>query len=168
VIQKDVVYHKSTKGAEAIATRQHGLTPKLRSMLIMVDGKRRCDDLLKLSATLGDPEQLLGQLLDQGFIEPIESSAPVHTAETHASTAPAPLAPATPAVTLTEAQRFAVRRLVDLLGPVADELCMRIESTRNAHDFQAAVTRAEATIREVRGPKMAADFAAAVQAHRPA
>ena len=47
MIQKNVVYHKSAKGAEAIATRQHGLSPKLRSMLILIDGKRTDGRLLK-------------------------------------------------------------------------------------------------------------------------
>lgn len=48
VIQK-LMYHKSAKGTEAIATRQHGLTPKLRTMLVLIDGKRSLEDLAKLS-----------------------------------------------------------------------------------------------------------------------
>lgn len=47
------------KGAEAIATRQHGLGPRQRSLLILIDGKKNFEDLAKLSAMLGDTAQLL-------------------------------------------------------------------------------------------------------------
>lgn len=157
------VYQKSAKGSEAIATRQHGLGPRLRSLLIMVDGKRGFDELAKLSQATGDTEQLLGQLLEQGFIEPsaLIPAAPV--------SAPAPLALAPKAgISLIEAQRFLSRRLTDLLGPNAEELCLRIEAARNLHDFQAAVTRAEGMLRQFKSANTAAQFAAEAQAHMPA
>jgi hypothetical protein len=167
VVQKNLVYHKSAKGTEAIATRQHGLGPKLRSMLIMIDGKRGFDELARLSTMLGDTEELLGQLLDQGFIEPVAGPPPPAAAQPATASAPAPLAPAK-AVSLAEAQRFVSRRLTDLLGPNADELCLRIEGARNLKDFQAAVTRAEGILRQYKSAQTAAEFAADVQAHMPA
>lgn len=165
MIQKNLVYHKTAKGTEAIATRQHGLTPKLRSMLILIDGKRSFEELLKLSQLLGDTEQLLAQLLDQGFIEPGSVAAPAPAA----TSAPAPLAAATGqhAASLLEAQRFVVRRLTDIMGPNAEELCLRIESTKNAHDFQVAVHRAEGMLRQYVNSHTAAEFMAEIQAHMP-
>ena len=166
VIQKNLIYHKSAKGAEAIATRQHGLSPKLRSMLIMIDGKRSFEELVQLSQVLGNTEELLGQLLDQGFIEPgaVVAAAPPHTAS-----APAALAPAGgPTLTLVEAQRYVSHRLTDLLGPNADELCMRIEGAKNLHDFQVAVARAEGMLRQFKSADVAAEFAAEVHSHMPA
>jgi hypothetical protein len=167
MIEKNRLYHKSAKGIEAIATRQHGLQPKLRSMLIMIDGKRTYADLEQVSKMLGDTQALLNQLLDDGFIEPGEL-APVHHAPAPHS-GPAPLAPATgpAAATLVEAQRRACRRLTDLLGPNAEELCLRIEGTRNAHDYQAAVVRAEGILRQYVSSSVAAEFMADVQAHMP-
>ena len=176
MFERNLVYHKSEKGSEAIATRQHGLAPKLRSMLIMVDGKRGFDELAKVAQMLGDTEQLLGQLLDQGFIEPVAGSAPVadkhsgpaaETAPAPLTSAPAPLAPAAAAISLRDAQRFVSHRLTDLLGPNAEEFCLRIEGARNVHDFRVAVTRAEGMIRQFRGANTAAEFAAEVQAHMP-
>lgn len=167
MIQKNVVYHKSAKGSEAIATRQHGaLTPKQRSMLILIDGKRSFDELVRLSGMGGDTEQLLEQLLEQGLIEPgaVIAPAPAPTS------APAPLAAASgkQAGTLAEAQRFVVRRLTDLLGPNAEELCLRIEATRNAHDLHVAVARAEGILRQYVSAHVAAEFMADAQAHMPA
>lgn len=165
MIQQNVIYHKSAKGAEAIATRQHGLSPKLRSMLIIIDGKRSVDDL-RLSQILGDTEQLLGQLLDQGFIEPFALVAPAPAA----TSAPAPLAAASgkQSGSLLDAQRFVVRRLTDILGPNAEELCLRIEAARNLHDFQTAVARAEGMLRQYVSSHTAAEFMAEAQAHMPA
>ena len=162
MIQRNVIYHKSAKGVEAIATRQHGLSQKLRSMLIMIDGKHSADDLFRLSQMSGDAEQLLGQLLEQGFIEAGAVAA--------ASTAPAPLAAATGKQpgSLIEAQRFVVRRLTDILGPNAEELCLRIEAARNVHDFQIAVARAEGMLRQYVSSHTAAEFMAQAQAHMPA
>lgn len=165
MIQKNVVYHKSAKGSEAIATRQHGLAPKLRSMLILIDGKRSFEELERLSSLLGDTEQLLGQLLEQGLIEPgAVAPAPAVTS------APAPLAAASgkPAIALADAQRFVVRRLTDILGPNAEELCLRIEAARNPHDLHAAVARAEGILRQYVSSNVAAEFMADAQAHMPA
>lgn len=157
--KKTLVYHKSAKGSEAIATRQHGLSPKLRSMLILIDGKRGFDELAKLSQ--GDTEQLLKQLLDQGFIEQVGTAAgPV-------GAAPAPASTATPAMTLQQAQRYASRRLTDVLGPNAEDLCLRIEGARNVHDFQVTVARAEAMVKQFRGATVAAEFTGEIQAHMP-
>lgn len=171
MIQKNLVYHKSAKGTEAIATRQHGLVPKLRSLLILVDGKRGFEELVRLSQILGDTEELLGQLLDQGFIEPVAGAAPAPvTAGPARAAAPAPAPPApvgTAPIKLIDAQRFVSRRLTDLLGPNADDLCLRIEAARNLKDFQAAVARAEGILRQYKSAQVSAEFAADVQAHMP-
>ncbi len=170
MIQKNLVYHKSTKGTEAIATRQHGLGPKLRSMLILVDGKRGFDELARIAQMLGDTEALLGQLLDEGLHRTRarcgRACGPARC-QPGTATAPTPLA-AAPAISLKEAQRFVARRLTDLLGPNAEELCLRIEAARNVHDFEVAVGRAEGILRQYKSAQTAAEFAAEVQAHMPA
>jgi hypothetical protein len=158
VIQKHLVYQKTAKGSDAIANRQSGPSPRLRSMLILVDGKRGYDELSRLSQAFGHAEQLLAQLLDQGLIESAAANAPPATA------APSPAA----GIPLRDAQRFAVRRLVSILGPAAEPLCLRIEATRSAQDFLSAITRAEGMIRETRGSNTASAFAAEMQDHRPA
>lgn len=165
MITKSAIYQKSAKGSEAISTRQHGLAPKLRSTLILIDGKRGFEEIARLSAMLGDTEQLLGHLLADGFIEEKVSAAPATAA---ALPVAVPVPAAGPALTLPEARRYAVRRLTDVLGPTAEELCLRIESARTAQEFLAAVTRAEGIVRDFRGPETAAAFAAEMQAHRPA
>ena len=162
MFKKDGIYRKSAKGSEAITNRQHGLAPKLRSTLILVDGKRSFPEIARLATALGDAEQHLTQLLDDGFIE--EAVAPP------ASAAPAPSLVGNEAVATTslpEARRFAVRRLTDVLGPTAEDLCLRIESARTPQEYLTAIARAETLVRELRGQETAASFAADLQSHRP-
>lgn len=161
MIERNTVYHKSAKGVEAIATRQHGLGPKLRSTLILVDGKRGFDELARLSTTPADVDLLLGQLLDQGFIEAGAVAA--------AASGSVPQAPAATGrgISLSDAQRYASRRLFDLLGPSSEPACLRIEAARNTRDFQSAIKLAEVMVSDVRSGKVAADFAADMLDHMP-
>ncbi|HSV70205.1 MAG TPA: hypothetical protein VLI72_08835 [Methylibium sp.] len=135
-------------------------------MLILVDGKRNFDALAKLGGILGEPDELLDQLLSQGFIESASAAPPA------AAVAPSPGEPssakAAAGLSLAEAQRYVARRLTDLLGPMGEDLCLRIERTRNVSDFNAAVAKAQGIVREFRGAEIAAGFAADVAAHRPA
>jgi len=167
MFDKSQTYHKSAKGAEAMAARSATLTPKMRSMLILVDGKRSCAELAKLGQLLGDPDQLLAQLAELGFIEAQAGAAPRAAGAAAAPAAAAPSSPPAATVPLAEAKRFAVRLLTDMLGPMADDMCMRIEGTRTAQDFMVAVQRAESMLRQAGGAQKAARFAAEMESHRP-
>lgn len=163
--QNRVTYQKSAKGSQALASRDPALTPKLRSLLILVDGKRGPAELEKVAAALGDPGQLVAQLESLGFVEP-------STQQAAQKAPPGPAAPAAapdgvPTVPLKDAQRFAVRRLTDLLGPAAESLCMRIESTRTPAEFAQAIQRAETLLRDFGGASLAESFSREMQAHRP-
>lgn len=172
------LYQKSSRGAEAIATRQHGLTPRLRSLLILVDGKRNPDELSRLSG-VADAPALLAHLLEQGFIERVASAAPAPAPQPAlaggpasgfgASVPPSGFGMSGPAgtVSLKDAQRFAVRRLTDLMGPTAEQLCLRIEETKTAAEYLLAAARALEVVKQFGGPQMAADLAAELQARRP-
>ena len=111
MFEKNATYQKSALGAEAIATRSSLLTPRLRTMLIMVDGKRSWDELAKI----GDVDQLLPQLSELGFVEPLGGRAAAPAAATPPATASAATAPQPQAahatVTLVEAKRANKQRL---------------------------------------------------------
>jgi hypothetical protein len=65
------VYRKTEKGHAEIETRANRLVPRLRSALIVIDGRRSGDELHKL--ILSQPDETLAVLLDQGYIELIAS-----------------------------------------------------------------------------------------------
>ena len=62
------VLEKTTKGVEEIETRKHKLDPKLRPILISVNGKLTAGELATQFAQLGDAVPLLDELLKQGFV----------------------------------------------------------------------------------------------------
>ncbi|MBS1171041.1 MAG: hypothetical protein H6R01_1959 [Burkholderiaceae bacterium] len=62
------VFEKTDKGREEIATRKYQLPPRLRSLLVMVDGKQTKAQLLKNIAALGMDVRSIDELLDKQFI----------------------------------------------------------------------------------------------------
>jgi hypothetical protein len=173
MFQKTAVFRKSSAGQEALARRDPALTMRHRSILIMVDGKRSVEDLGRLAGG-DDFEGLMTAVSDLGMIEP---ASPATVATAAAAPAAAPLAPAAapaaaapaqPSLTLPQAQRVAVRRLTDLLGPTAEDLCMKLESARTPQDFLALVKRAEGMLRAAKGEAAADSLAQALAGYRPA
>lgn len=166
-----LVYRKTAKGQEAMASRQ-SMTPKQRSVLILVDGKRTGADLEKIAAALGDGSEILNQLEALGYLEAVDApaaSAPRPVAPPVAPVAPVAAAPvaANAQGDWHDAQRVASRFLTDLMGPNAENLCLRIESARTLQEFTAAVVRARDAVRDFRGASAAAQFIAAVEARMP-
>lgn len=162
------IYRKTAKGSEAIANRQSGLGPRHRSLLIMTDGRRSVAELAPVGSAFGDVSELFQALLAQELIEPVQQqaaapagapSAPVPLAAT-ATSAPSPLAAdsARSKVTLSQAQRHAVRLLNDLLGPSSAELCMKLEASRSVPEFRSALQRTEAVLRDALGARKAEHF----------
>ncbi|MBA2963356.1 MULTISPECIES: hypothetical protein [Ramlibacter] len=68
-MDKHTIYRKSASGTEALATRDAALGVRLRSLLILVDGKRDVGELCRLAQSIGDAERLLTDLDDLGMIE---------------------------------------------------------------------------------------------------
>ena len=189
MLDKSATYHKSPKGAEAIATRHGELTPRQRSMLILVNGRRSFGELAVLGKMLGDTESLLAQLAEAGYIEPGDPrpgppSAPAPLLPVWGNSGwgpvsgPAPLSSgdssypgfnadaADHEVPLSQAQRFAVERLKDMLGPAADDLCAPLEAATTAPEFSAAVRGTEAILRAMVGPELATQFLREVESQR--
>ena len=151
------IYRKSEKGAEAIATRGHGVGGKLRMLLILVDGKKSVDELIKLAAGMGESTQLLQQLQAEGLIE-VVAGAVAADKPTTATGAGADLG---------KVKSLATHLLAEQLGPLADELAIRIEAARDLPQFIEAMKRSYAVMREVKGAAAADRFGAEVEAQMP-
>lgn len=159
-MDKDAVWRKTPRGLEAIARRAGGLSPRLRTLLIMVDGRRRAADYGALAAGLGDAGQLLAQLAGGGFIEAVLPAWPgplpqAPTLDALTRTGPEP---ATAGLLLADTKRLAVRQLTDMLGPTAELLCLRIEAARSADDLWDHLHHARSVLRDARGEGAARRF----------
>lgn len=114
-MDKTAVFVKSAKGQGAIKANSREISMNDRHILIMVDGKRNVETLLKDAAIFRDVEATLDRLYQSGYIDPIggaERSTPGAT--------PAP----TPGGALSrETKALIEQELVEFLGPIASLLC---------------------------------------------
>lgn len=165
------IFRKTARGQAALKDRQILSDPRLRAILIMIDGHRAVHQLSTVGAAVAP---MLESLAEQGLIEravaaappppppPVASAAAAapdqgHSGET--SGFPSLLVDAddvqTPgtvsAAQLGQAKRQASRWLMDAAGPAAEALCIKIESARTADDLMTQTTRAQALITSLRG-----------------
>ena len=72
-MSEKLIYVKTPKGVEEISKRSHGLSPRARQTLIMLDGKRSIDDVMEMLP--GDETlELLDELFANGFIDAQQES----------------------------------------------------------------------------------------------
>ena len=72
----DIKLDKTDKGREEIATRQHHLAARLRTLLLLIDGKHPVEYLLSKVAGLGLTEDSLAELINAGFIYQVPEPEP--------------------------------------------------------------------------------------------
>lgn len=96
------IYDKTAKGRDEIATRQYRLAPRLRSLLVLIDGRRTEEELLRNVAGLGLTLTALNELLAGEFVvlstsyatmteAPVVELAPIEPTSVPAPMAPAPV-----------------------------------------------------------------------------
>jgi hypothetical protein len=83
------VFDKTEKGREEIATRKHHLAPRLRTLLVLIDGKQGKEELLKKVAGLGLGEESIDELTRNGFIGITTALQPAAASQSVASPQPA-------------------------------------------------------------------------------
>jgi hypothetical protein len=160
------IYRKTAKGHSEIETRAQRLPPRLRSALILIDGRRSDDDMRKL--ILQQPEETLRTLNEQGFIEiigitqdpPSPRMAPSEPTPRPqpASAAEAVATPVMPARSFEATRAQAVRNFTDLVGPMAEALAIKMERARSLDELLPLVQTAQKIIGNARGGQAAADY----------
>lgn len=71
------IFDKTEKGREEISTRKYHLAPRLRTLLVLVDGKQSKDDLLKKVTGIGLNAESIDELLNNGFIQTVDVAVTV-------------------------------------------------------------------------------------------
>lgn len=64
----NIIFDKSEKGREEIVTRKYRLASRLRTLLVLTDGKQSAGELLQKVSGLGLTAQSIDELLEHGFI----------------------------------------------------------------------------------------------------
>lgn len=153
------IHIKTAKGAEEVTTRAHRLTPRQRSLLILVNGQRSDAELRQ---ALGDAlDETLASLLQGGFVE---RSATATATATPAAPAPARAPAAAPKpssddAALRQRKRQAANALIDVVGPMGEALAMRMERAASTAELDALIETAVTTITNTRGARAAQDYA---------
>jgi hypothetical protein len=93
------LFDKTARGREEIATRGHALAPRLRTLLLLVDGKTDSAILLSKVAGLGLSQEHLKTLLEGGMIQLHEQPHDTRAADVGAIAVPGQAVNAGPATT---------------------------------------------------------------------
>lgn len=174
-MDKSAVFSKTDEGREALTSRPPGLTPRLRSLLIMTDGKRTVAELDKMLGADGAAGPLLDQLVTQGWVQgqagtgpttspPMAASAEAGGGQAAVDTLPPFVDAAWP---FPDARRRVVRFINDQLGPMGETLAMRVESCKNAADLQAALPRIRDGLRNFKNSATVQQFDQEIAIHLP-
>lgn len=167
-MDKHTVFAKTDAGREALAQRAPGLLPRLRSLLIMVDGQRPA---AAFDAASGGAEgaalPLLEQLLAQGWVRALEPArqpdAPPRPVPASAPGASEALA----AWPLPDARRRVARFINDQLGPMGEAMALKVEACRQEADLRALVPRIREALLNYRNSATVARFDADIAPHLP-
>ncbi|MDH5264884.1 MAG: hypothetical protein OEX21_09065 [Betaproteobacteria bacterium] len=157
MLEENLVFHKTEAGAREMASTAHGLSPKLRRALILVDGTKAVAELATAFRP-GEIEVILSELQGRGLVTlaggalaPVEKSPP-------ASAAPAG-GGAIPAEHFEEVRRRAMREISDRLGPNGDPLALKIERCKTPEELRAALREAEKILASFLGAEYGRTFA---------
>lgn len=123
------IYDKSDKGREEMASRKYQLASKLRPLLVMMDGRRSLDELMKNFVPLGLTTDNVAELLAAEFIVLVGGDEP----------APAPdLAPPPVRTPVTARARMAARR--DASARAQHGLLEQLELSTDAMSGPSTIT----------------------------
>lgn len=167
----NIIFDKTEKGRDEIATRKHHLAAKLRPLLVMIDGKQTAESLLKKVAGLGIDETGLIELLDNGFIlahaeavaEPPENPPPlpVEAAVISAKTPTVSPAPATSDI-LAEGEtqiqtlhNFFNATIKSTIGLRGFALQLKVERASTVEEFRALREPYLEAVLKAKGSEMA-------------
>src|SRR5258708_26595633 len=73
----EAIYAKTPAGSEEVRSRKLKLAPKLRTMLILVDGRKAVGALRDEVSACGMPSDCIEQLESLGLVEPLGGGPPL-------------------------------------------------------------------------------------------
>lgn len=118
---EDKIYQKTEKGSEEILNRKYKLAPKLRTILILMDGKTAVSKLADVIKRMGLGEDPLAYLEKEGYICALDTASPNiaaadSTDQAGAAAAGGPATSREAATRFRRAQRFMNDTAVDAIG----------------------------------------------------
>ena len=137
---------KTPEGAQELKSRAHKLVPRLRTMLIMIDGAMNVGQLQDAAARLGAPPDFLESLLSEGLAATRAGPSSSRAAQPASATAASPAAAAAGAAApraepdvdrFRTAQKFMNDAAVEALGFRAFLFTLKLEKCFSRTDLLA-------------------------------
>jgi hypothetical protein len=159
-MDKSSILKKTDKGRAAMADKSFALSRLARTALIMIDGVKSVDSVMKvLPGGVQAASDALDELLATACVEFSGGGASGLQASMAAPTpSGTSSALADPAVDAAEIRRAATKRLAQMLGPFADDACMAIERSKDVDTLRAALEQAARAVQNMKGRAAAEDF----------
>ena len=132
----NAVFQKTGRGDAEVKQRGAKLPPKVRTMLIMIDGTRTYAQLQAIAQRLGVAEDYVGMLSSAGFIARIDAAGQGPSAAVKAAIASS-AAPASEAERFMAARRFMNDTVVNAIGLRAFFFTLKIEKCSTRADLAA-------------------------------
>ena len=127
---------KTLKGVEEIETKKYKLSPRVRTVLILVDGRKTAGELIDLALQLGSSAAVLDEFVAQGLVElKISPQSPLAGAATALEQQGAP--------ELDEygrfraAHKFMINSVVNMIGIKAFFFTLKLEKCATRNDLLA-------------------------------
>ena len=154
------IYRKTPLGVAEIESRTLKIPQRLRSLLIMIDGKRSAASL----AAMAQAEESIAALHAQGLIEPaIVTPAAATEAAQPAPAVSSPRPAKASTVAYETSRRLVVRELTDAVGPAAETLAIKVERTRNAAELRTLVPQMLQVVTAMRGRAFAEELSTRIE-----
>lgn len=122
----DRLFVKTPKGIEEVEQKIHGLALKARQVLIMIDGKRDRAALQSIFPPEMVPS-ILGELIDGGFIRPLDRPKPKPVVQAEVGEEEDPF---------LLAQTFMVNIAKRVLGIAADGIIAKLKAAKTPEDLR--------------------------------
>ena len=160
------IYIKTPAGIDEVKGRSRQLAPRVRSMLIMIDGALTVERLRHAAATLGAPEQVIEQLEELGLIVNRRGRGESAPQVQPQATAPADARTVTAQQADSDAERFRAGlkfmndSAVDVLKLRAFFFTLKLERCYSLADLRALLPAFRNAVARSAGPELARDLEA--------
>ena len=134
----DATLTKTEKGLEELSTRKYKLDSRLRTILIVVNGRSTAGDLLSRFDQIDDVEVAVGRLLSEGFIKELTSGASFKTLRGELAHA-----------------------ITNALGPDGDSVAMMLEKCNSIDELRTVLVEKRQMLENILGTRGTAFWAKA-------
>lgn len=149
------IFDKTDKGREEIATRKYHLASRLRTLLVLIDGKKNSDELLKKLAGMGLDETSVAELQRDGFIHETSTEG-IQASPTSATTNDPASNPLPPGQNQFEAiYHFYNETIKSTVGLRGYPLQLKVERANSIEDFRKLRQHYLEVVQKAKGHEMA-------------